>query len=220
MNVVTKAQARKERIGFKIAEPVSQKTATAPAPVPTPEPKVAAPVQPEPEKPTTPTPTAKKPTTRPLIGIRNWTESVGGVTAERMQSCIIYHLDYSKDKWWCPKINSGKGFLKGGDGKIARLLSDSVPEDFKYDPNGVIGWRSKPIDDSDDRAVEKYIRRDPRNPDERDEIRAHFGITKYSRKFLKKKDCKKCSGTGFYDIYPYADNPKLPATIQCSCIEE
>src|SRR5271157_6062002 len=217
MTVVTKDIGRQRKTGFKIVPPVGQQPKSEPTKTPTPEPIIATP---ETKPVVAAAPKEKKPVQKTLLGIRNWTESIGGVSADRMRDCIIYHLDYSKDKWWCPKINSGKGFLKSGEGKIARLLSDSVPEDFKYDPNGVIGWRSKPIEGSEDRAVEKFIRRDPISPEERDEIRAHFEITKYSRKFLKKKDCKKCSGTGFYDIYPYADNPRLPASVQCSCIEE
>lgn len=184
------------------------------------------PVDVEPEADETPVevPVKEKETTKKpkLIGIRDWKESIegSGVTPERLRDCIIFHLDVSKDKWWVPRINTGRGFLRGGKGKIARMLDDSVPKEYTYEADSVVGWKSKPIEDSEDRTVVKFVRRQPNNDDERELIRAHFGVTKYSRRYLAKKDCKKCSGTGKFKAAAYADNPKLLVTVVCSCIEE
>jgi hypothetical protein len=150
-----------------------------------------------------------------LRGIRNWNEAVPPFPASRIRSSILYLLDVKRDAWYRANLNNRAFVLRN-----AVRMNDATPEDFEWNPKSIIGWRSRPIADSDERMVEKYIRRFPQDEAERVKIREVFGITAYSRPYLVKKGCPRCHGRGKYEVSPYADQPRLRASVICPCAEE
>src|SRR5271154_122023 len=121
---------------------------------------------------------AKKGPRKPA-GIRDWNESVGGVSAKRMKNCIVYHLDVAKGGWWATKINTkGRGFLRNE--KMARQMDADTPEDFDfgfvYDPDSLIKMRTIHVDGESEPRIRMRVARMPRSEDERTQIRDRFGV--------------------------------------------
>jgi hypothetical protein len=153
------------------------------------------------------------------LGVLRWTDSVAGYSAERIQQCLIYQQTVSRNPFWISIIGSkGRGFLSQPN-IIVKLVGDT-PEDYVYDPDAVIGWKRKHIEGLNQPVVEKYVRRNPRNDEERELVRNTFGVTPHTRKLLAKPDCQRCKGKGSYTVRPYPDNPNLTANQECDCPEE
>lgn len=153
-----------------------------------------------------------------VTGLRDWAEQIGYVSAERMKNCIIFQLDFGKNPWWVDKINTkGRGFLRNE--KMAAKLDADTPDDFVYNPEGVVGWKSFHTDGGEP-SVKKYIRRRPRNDEERQLVRDTFGVTEATVRVLAKRNCPKCSGRGYYAVFPYTEAPRLSMSIQCECVSK
>jgi hypothetical protein len=189
-------------------EPVEQETeeveeVVEATPAPTP---VAKPVQ----------PVAKKKKSDLPPGVLRWgDQSVGGFKGSRIQQCIIYQILLAKNSYWTRIINGGRGYLSQPE-VIAKLVGDT-PEDFVWDEEGVIGWQRRHPDGETHAVVSKFVRRKPKNEEERELVRNTFGVTPHTRKLLAREDCPVCHGSGSYKVRPYEDNPHLTAHVECKC---
>jgi hypothetical protein len=171
--------------------------------------------------PTAPIPTATATAPAPeaskddLSGIRNWNESVRGISAERLRNCIIYQLDVKKDQWYSVRLT--RKFVRDQ----AERLNDDTPDDFVFDPNPLFGFNTIHSEDGDIKV--EAVLRDPKNNAERIKIRNKFGVNYKTIKFLVKKDCPRCKGKGTYSESAYPGDPvygRLTETIECSCSYE
>lgn len=171
----------------------------------------------EPKAPTTPKPVTKPAQKKEMVlppGVLRWGDhSVGGNKGARIQQCIIYQVHLAKNSFWTRVINGGRAYLSQPE-VIAKLIGDT-PEDFFWDEEDVIGWKRQL--DGEYVVVTKFVRRKPKNEEERVRVRDTFGVTPYTRKLLAKDDCKLCHGKGSYKVRPYDDNPHLTAHVECKC---
>lgn len=153
-------------------------------------------------------------------GIRNWTESVQGVSAERIRNCILYLLDVKKDPWYISNCNN-KAFVR----RMVLKMDEQVPEDYHYDPNAVLGTKRQHIDGENHPVVITIVQKDAKDITEKDrkELREKYGVCDQTIRYLAKQDCKKCNGTGFVEISDYPDDPlyaKLASWDSCYCVWE
>lgn len=212
-----KASADRERgevvPGVRIAKPYDPTAPKAESVLSTPEVEETEPEVTPTAKPA-PKPIAKKKGTTLPPGVLRWgDQSVNGITGARIQDCIIYQITLAKNPYWTRVINGGRRYLEQPE-VIAKLVGDT-PEDFVWDEDGVIGWKRQP--DGEYMRVTKFVRRKPKNEEERELVRNTFGVTPHTRKLLAKDDCKLCHGKGSYKVRPYDDNPHLTAHEECKC---
>lgn len=157
-----------------------------------------------------------------LYGLRNWTESVeirgkGVYAGSRIRECILYLLDVKKDPWYM--MNLSKGFIMA---KADKLDADTPDDASLYlGDNPLFGI--KKFRDDDYETVINEILRFPESEEERQIIKQKFGVTTAVYKWLVKKDCPKCKGTGKYDVSSYPGDKlleRLEESIECECAYE
>jgi|SRR5208282_1260425 len=150
-----------------------------------------------------------------LVGIRNWNEPIGGISAERLRNCIIYLLDVKKDAWYTQRLT--RGFVRSQ----AERIDADVPEDYVWEVDPLVGQKTVHLDEGD-RTI-PIIRRKPRDKAERKKIKSKFGVNVSSIPYLAKADCPQCHGTGYYYVSSYPDDPvysKLQEAVECRCSYE
>lgn len=163
------------------------------------------------------TPTAPK-----LYGLRNWTESVeikgrGVIPGSRIRECILYQYEIRKDPWYM--MNLSKGFIMM---KADKLDADTPDDAGLYlGDNPLFGL--KKFRDDDYETVINEVLRFPDSEEERQIIKQKLGVTPGTFKWLVKKDCPKCKGTGKVDVSSYPGNKlleRLEEAIECVCAYE
>jgi hypothetical protein len=177
--------------------------------------------QPKPEESTvsgkpTADSSAEKPTG--LAGIRNWNESVAGISAERLRNCIIYQLDVKKDQWWAKNLT--RGLVRRE--KIAVKLDEETPEDYVWTSNPLWG-RMTVILDGGETFTGTRLLRDPETPEERREVREADPRLGYSVPRLARKGCPECRGSGYVYVPTYPGHPvygRLTEARVCGCVLE
>jgi len=155
-----------------------------------------------------------------LSGIRNWTQSVRGINAERIRNCIIYLLDVKKDPWYLNNCNN-RAFVE----RNADKMDAQTPEDYTYDPDAVITSKRRHIDGEEQPMIQTVIQREPGTltDKERKDLRDRYGVCDSTILYLAKKDCPVCHGRSFVDVSDYPDDPlhsKLTHSEPCSCVWE
>jgi hypothetical protein len=179
--------------------------------------------QPKPEESTasgkpTADSSAEKPTG--LTGIRNWNESVAGISAERLRNCIIYQLDVKKDPWWAKNLT--RGLVRRE--KIALKLDEETPEDYVWTPDPLMGPFTVDLGDGE-KYTGRRVLRDPKTPEERQFLRSLNGgqLVDAVVRRLVNKACAKCRGSGYVERSDYPDDPmayRLTSTYECECVHE
>ena len=162
----------------------------------------------------------RQPTPRPK-GIRDWTESVDGIPADRIRDCLVYQLDVARNPWWV--ANATRSAVLHG----ARRLNDSTPPDFRWDPDPLVGPRRVPLGGGEEVTTREILRR-PRTPEERAWLRAEFshprfGLNDGVAKWLLDPRCPECGGKGKVPEPTYPDAPdwgdrQLTTTGYCVCV--
>lgn len=159
-----------------------------------------------------------KPNASPeLKGVRNWTESVGGIPADRIRDCIIYQLDVKKDQWWIK--NATRAYVR----RNVQKLVDETPEDYAWSADPLYGTYTLHLDGETYSGTR--LRRDPRTPEERQQVREKDGgrMVDDTVKRLAKKDCQTCRGGGYIEVSSYPGDPiyhRLTETHVCRCVSE
>jgi hypothetical protein len=153
-----------------------------------------------------------------FVGIRNWNESVDGLSAERIRNCIIFLIDVLKDPWYRANC-SNRAFVR----RNALKMDAATPDDYAFELDPLLTTKSRHVDGEPHPVVQRIIARKPRSPEERDKIRAEIGVGDYSTPFLAKDDCPRCKGTGYYYVSQYPGDPvfhKLEVSVPCGCVLE
>jgi hypothetical protein len=157
-----------------------------------------------------------------LYGLRNWTESVeirgkGVYAGSRIKECILYLIDVKKDPWYM--MNLSKGFIMA---KADKLDADTPDDAYLYLGNNPLFGLKKFRDDDYETVINEVLRY-PESEEERHIIKQKLGVTPGTFKWLVKKDCPKCKGTGKYDVSSYPGNAlleRLEESIECECAYE
>lgn len=151
-----------------------------------------------------------------FIGIRNWTESVEGLSAERIRNCIIFLLDVKRDPWYRANC-SNREFVR----RFATKMDAATPENYVYRVNPLLTSRVRHIDGENQPVVQTIIARKPKTAEERQEILDEIGVIDYSVPYLALDGCPKCKGDGYVYVSQYPDDPvnaKLELSIHCECV--
>lgn len=170
------------------------------------------PTAPTPTTATAPAPEAAK---DELTGIRNWNESVRGISGERLRNCVIYQLDVVKNQWYALRLT--RKFVRDQ----AERLDGDTPEDYVFDPDPLFGTITFHGEEGDTKV--EAVLRYPKTEKERIKIRDKYGVNYKTIKFLVKKNCPRCKGKGTYSVSAYPGDPvygRLTETIECSCSYE
>lgn len=153
-----------------------------------------------------------------FAGIRNWTESVEGVSATRIRDCILFLLDVKKDPWYIANCNN-RAFVE----RNVHKMDAATPEDYHYDPHAIFTTRARHIDGEQHPVIQTIIKRKPKDDAERKEIREKFGINDVTIPYLAKSDCQQCAGKGYVYVSEYPDDPllnRIQESYWCKCIVE
>lgn len=153
---------------------------------------------------------------RELRGVRNWTESVGGIPADRIRDCIVYQLDVKRDQWWTK--NATRAYVR----RNVQKLVDDTPEDYRWSPNPLWGQFTVNLGDGETHTGKRLLR-DPETPEERRELRECDPRMAWTPKHLAKKSCKRCGGSGYVEVLTYPGHPlwgRLTETHVCGCCGE
>jgi hypothetical protein len=155
-----------------------------------------------------------------FAGIRNWTESVNGISAERIRDCIIFLLDVQRDPWYVNNCNN-RAFVK----RFVHKMDEQTPEDYHYDPNAVLGTKRRHIDGENQPMVQVVVQKEQGTLTDKDrkELRDKYGVTDSTAKYLAKPDCPRCHGKVFVDVSDYPDDPQfrvLASWKPCACLWE
>lgn len=155
-----------------------------------------------------------------LTGIRNWTEPVNGIPASRVRDCIIFLLDVKKDAWYRANCNN-RAFVF----RFAQQMHEQTPEDYRYDPNAVLGVKRQHIDGEQQPVLLIVVQKPIEEITEKDrkELRDKYGVCDATVHFLAKRDCSDCHGKGFVDVSDYPGDPiyeKLASSEPCHCLWE
>lgn len=141
----------------------------------------------------------------------------GVYAGSRLRECILYLLDVKKDSWYM--MNLSKGFIMA---KADKLDADTPDDAYLYlGDNPLFGL--KKFRDDDYETVINEVLRMPETEEERFIIKQKLGVTPGTFKWLVKKDCPKCKGTGKYDVSSYPGNAlleRLEESIECTCAYE
>ena len=157
-----------------------------------------------------------------LYGLRNWTESVevrgkGVFAGSRIRECILYQCDVRRDPWYM--MNLSKGFIMN---KADKLDADTPDDAYLYlGDNPLFGLKKHREEDYE--TTINTILRMPETEEERQIIKMKLGVTPGTFKWLVKKDCPKCKGTGKYDVSSYPGDKlleRLEESIECECAYE
>jgi hypothetical protein len=151
-----------------------------------------------------------------FIGIRNWTEAVDGISAERIRNCIIFLLDVKRDQWYRANC-SNRDFVR----RFAAKMDAATPESYKFEVDPLLTSRVRHIDGENQPIVQTVIKRKPYNAEERQMILDEIGVIDYSIPFLAQRDCPKCKGDGYVEVSQYPGDPvfeKLTQSIHCECV--
>jgi hypothetical protein len=160
----------------------------------------------------------KKKTPQNFYGIRNWTTDISPYTATRIRNVILYLLEVKKDPWYLAHCNN-RAFVERNIDK----MNAQVPEEFVWDPDGVIQSRRIHVPGESQPVVLTVIDHMPETEEERVELRDRFGVCDQTIKYLAKQDCKDCHGTGFINVSDYPGDPlyeKLASSDACHCLWE
>ena len=181
-----------------------------------------------------PTPSVKKSLTLPqeksneIQDLRDWNEDVDGIPAERIRNCIIYQLDYRKNKYYKDVLTVG--FIKRSLGKTGVTGARRLHEDT---PPGWVVPDSDPLEKTttvivDGKEVEKKEYRRPKNAQEKEQLlklafTSRGKIIPYFIPKLVIAKCVECNGTGYKEYFPYLNSKKyahIRKTILCPCIKK
>jgi hypothetical protein len=161
------------------------------------------------------------PTSQKLYGLRNWTESVeikgkGVYAGSRIRECILYQCDIRRDPWYM--MNLSKGFIMN---KADKLDADTPDDAYLYLGDTPLFGLKKHREEDYETTINTILRM-PENEEERQIIKQKLGVTPGTFKWLVKKDCPKCKGTGKYDVssYPGTMLERLEESIECDCAYE
>lgn len=150
-----------------------------------------------------------------LKGLRNWKESVDGIPAARIRDCIVFLLDVKRDPWYISNCNN-RAFVE----RNAAKMNACVPEDYHWEPNPLVGWRTKYIDDQ--AVLQTFIARDPKTEEERRKIWNQFDIGDSTIPYIADPTCEACHGKGYVYVSSYPDDPlrvKIEESYYCPCLK-
>jgi hypothetical protein len=151
-------------------------------------------------------------------GIRNWNvhESVDGIIGTRIRDCIIFLLDVKRDPWYISNCNNIE-FVK----RFAVKMHNATPLEYHFESDPVVDWRIKDFDGQP--VLQTYIKRDPKNEEERREIKMQFGIGDATIPHIADPACKLCHGKGYVYGSAYPDDPstlrRLEESYWCLCLK-
>lgn len=157
---------------------------------------------------------------KPLTGIRHWTEPVNGIPASRVRDCIIFLLDIKRDPWYRSNCNN-RAFVH----RFAQQMNEQTPEDYRYDPSAVLGFKRQHIDGEQQPVLVEVVQKPVTEITDKDrkQIRDKYGVNDSTVHYLAKRGCPDCKGKGFVDVSDYPGDPlyeKLASSEPCHCLWE
>lgn len=169
--------------------------------------------------------------TKPIEDIREWNESIDGVSAERLRNCILFQLDYTENL-------KSKQFYRSSltPAYLRRVRKDIGMSGAKHlDESTPIGWTPPEQDpmivlrtqsfDGEVNEVPEIVRW-PKNQAERDVLLSRLTsrrgrVNPNISKWLVDRKCPQCKGVGNYLVESHPDdkNMKWQETWRdCACI--